>query len=264
MPKIKQSTLLVLALNSGLALAGTMGPTDNFTHSPYVKLGSGGSYSMKAGISPDHQTWDTSPQGYNADVGNTALYSAAFGYHISSLLSGDIQYIYRPSYNYEKYQTSSAAGTANFSGNKTRYFDLQSNSLMANAYLHGREYPGILNRALGQGFFVEPFIGGGLGVAFNTVSNFHSVSQTRSGVNRGPVVAMILDHERTSLAYQFSAGLNLYNNTHFNLGAGYRYYNGGVFTSENYLIEHQITVPPWKGTLQANEFFIDLMYKFNA
>lgn len=256
--------LILLALNSSLAVAGTMGPTEDFTPTPYVKLGSGGSYSMNTGLKPNLLIWDASPQGYNADVGHTALYSAAFGYQISPLISGDVQYIYRPSYDYQRFQTSSSTDTVSFEGNKTRYFDLHSNSLMVNAYLHGRGYSDRLNRALGRGFFVEPFIGGGLGVAFNTVSNFHSLSQSPAADNIGPVVSMMVDHERTSLAYQFSAGLSFYHDTNFNLGVGYRYYNGGTFTSENYLTDQQVTVSPWNGLIQANEFFIDLIYKFKA
>lgn len=87
---------------------------------------------MNANIFADPTYWDASPQGYNETVGNAAIYSAAFGYNYSQLISADIEYIYRPSYSYSKFQTSTSNTTSYYNGAKTRYFDLQSNSLMAN------------------------------------------------------------------------------------------------------------------------------------
>ena len=261
----KISTLVML-LGSGSAMAGSMGSIDPnvFKQSAYIKLGSGGSYSMNTNISANPVDWDASPQGYNGNIGHTAIYSSAFGYNYSSLISGDIEYIYRPSYSYSKFQTSTAAGTINFAGNKTRYFDLQSNSLMANIYLHGQGLSDKMKWDLSSGFPMEPFIGAGIGVAFNTMSNFHAVSAATPAGANGPVVSMLPDQLRTSFAWQLSAGLNLYNDTHFNLGAGYRYYNSGTFNSNNYFTDWQIQTSPWKGKLQSNEFFVTLAYRIDA
>jgi opacity protein-like surface antigen len=257
--KLKTINVISLSLISSAVLAGTMGPIDNFKPSLYFKVGSGGSYSMSAGINnPNPTYWDASPQGYNGDVGQSALYSAAIGYSYSKLISTDFEYIYRPSFNYIKYQTSTASQTIAFNGNKTRIFNLQSNSLMWNVYLHGKGYSDDLNYNVYDDIFMEPFVGGGLGVAFNTVSNFHS--------NRvdATVASIMNDNYKTSIAWQFSAGLNFYNTSNFNLGAGYRYYNGEGFASNSYIVNNQTIAPPWLGIIQANEFFVQLGYKIDS
>ena len=253
--KIKTINVLLLSLTSSAVFAGTMGPINTFFPSLYFKVGSGGSYSMPAGINnPDPAYWDASPQGYNGDVGQSALYSAAIGYNYSKLISTDFEYIYRPSFNYTKYQTSTATNTIFFNGDKTRYFNLQSNSLMWNVYLHGKGYSDGLIYQLHKNISVEPFIGGWIGAAFNTVSNFNSILST------GSVKAIEANNLITSLAWQFSAGLNFFNQEHFSLGTGYRYYNGQQFSGNSYIINSQDTAPNWTGTIQANEFFIQLNY----
>lgn len=213
---------------------------------------------MNAEVFADPVFWDVSPQGYDGNVGKTAIYSAAFGYNYSPLISGDIEYIYRPSYSYSKFQTSTASGTVGFNGDKTRHFDLQSNSLMANLYLHGAAMTDSLKFDLWNVYALEPFIGGGLGVGFNNVSNFYSVK------TNGVYAAIEQDNFVTSLAWQLSAGLQLINNSNYNLAAGYRYYNGGSFSSNNFTIDNKSYWTPWHGTVQANEFFITLAYRVDA
>jgi opacity protein-like surface antigen len=266
MLSLKNAMLGFTVLSSGVVFAGTMGPIeqDVFKQSAYIKLGSGGSYSMNSNISPNSAYWDVSPQGYDGNIGSTAIYSAAFGYNYSKLISADIEYIYRPSYTYSKYQTSTNASSVNFSGNKTRYFDLQSNSLMANLYLHGQGVSDKMKLDVSRGFSIEPFVGAGIGVAFNTMSNFHSVSVVTPTGASGPVVSMLADNLRTSFAWQLSAGINLYNDTNFNLGAGYRYYNAGTMSSNNYWTDWQLVAEPWKTKMQANEFFVTLAYNVDA
>lgn len=256
---MKLNLIILASLATTSVFAGSMGPNHTFTPSLYFKVGSGGSYSMPAGMSnPDPAYWDASPQGYNGDIGQSALYSAAIGYHFSELISSDFEFIYRPGFNYTKYQSSSAVDTLDFNGDKTRFFDLQSNSLMWNVYLHGKGYSDALHYEIYNDIFVEPFVGGGIGVAFNTVSNFHSVTSANNPT------AMMLDNSMTSLAWQFSAGLNFYNTGKFNMAAGYRYYNGEQFTSNSYIISDTPSIAtPWSGTIQANEFFIQLGYKLD-
>ena len=255
---------LLLILNFS-AFSGTMGTSPEFKPSLYFKVGSGGSYSMNSHIQFNDSNlnnwpanWMFANEGYNHDVGDTALYAAAIGYDYSPLLSFDIDYIYRPSFNYNVYQTPTPSTVAANNPPKERFFDLQSNSLMVNVYFHGKGLNDQLNWNTNYGFNVEPFIGGGLGVAFNTVSNFHSLS---SG---GNMMSYVPDMLRTSLAWQFSGGLNLYNDSHFNLGAGYRYYNGDKFSSNDYVVNTTNQSFAWKGIIQANEFFINLGYRIDA
>lgn len=263
---IKKLSMTLLALTSSFGFAGTMGVVvDTFNPSLYLKVGSGGSWSMNSDIQPDNEDWAPAIQGYNANLGSTALYSAAIGYNLNPLWSFDFDYIYRPSYQYDKYQDF--LPSSNYSSvSRTRVFNLASNSLMANAYLHGKGLSDSLAWNVGSCYTLEPFIGAGLGVAFNTLYNFHSEYVD------GEAIAIMNDNFRTSFAWQLSAGLNLFNDSHFNLAAGYRYYNGGTFTSNNYygyspengVGAYSEIASPWKGSLQANEFFVTLAYKIDA
>lgn len=259
--KIKYLSLIILSLGS-TAFAGTMGSIHEFNPSLYFKVGSGGSYSMNTNLKANPFSWDSSFEGVNGRVGQTAIYSAAIGYNFSPLMSFDFEYIYRPSYSYAKYQTfptTTSFPTPNYlSTSRTRYFNLQSNSLMANLYFHGRGISENLIWHTNYGLNIEPFIGGGLGVAFNTVTNTYSTLST------GRTQSFLQDTLRTSIAWQLSAGLNFYNDGRFNLGAGYRYYNGETFNSGSSFIDWQIPTYPLTGIIQTNEFFVTLSYKINA
>jgi hypothetical protein len=48
------------------------------------------------------------------------------------------------------------------------------------------------------------------------------------------------------------------------LGAGYRYYNGEIFSSGSTFIDWKKAAYPLTGTIQANEFFVTLSYKIDA
>jgi hypothetical protein len=245
--------LLGCTVLTASAYAGSMGVLETYQPYTFIKLGSGGSYAMPAGLKVDTTYWDASPEGYNGTLGSTALFSAAFGYRPSSFWGGDVEYIYRPAYAYVKHQTSTAVTTLDFNGNKNRYFNLASNSLMVNGYLYGKEF----NVYSGG---IEPFIGGGLGVSFNNVYQFHTVRDDQSTTYFRGVEQ---DNFRMSLAWQLSAGLQLVKLSKFNLSAGYRYYNGGTFTSAYFVINTQNIGTPWKGTVQANEFFVTAAYRIN-
>ena len=73
----KKLSMAILALTSGVSFAGTMGVVDTFTPSIYLKVGSGGSWSMNSNLNVNTNYWDHANEGYNATVGSTALYSAA-------------------------------------------------------------------------------------------------------------------------------------------------------------------------------------------
>jgi len=218
----------------------------------YLKFSSGGSFSYTSQIYADPIYWDASPQGYDGKLGKSALYGIAGGRHFSPLWSGDIEFIYRPSFNYAKYQTSTAYNTIFFNGDKNRYFNFESNSLMANLYLKGS---GLSQRF--NDFGAEPFIGGGLGLAFNTIKNFRS-QRFSDGTFRG----ILQDNLRTSLAFQFSAGIRLLTSSNYDFDIGYRYYNASTYSSSNFIINTIDYATPWKGTFQSNEFFVHLGYKF--
>lgn len=246
---MKLNHFFCLSLLSLNVFAGDMG---ELSHKKYLKFSSGGSFSLNSSIYANPTYWDASPQGYGGTLGNSALYGVAAGSYFAPDVSGDIEFLYRPLFHYTKYQTSTAVNTIFFNGNKNRYFNFQSNSLMGNIYLHGGRFFEEL-----KNFGLEPFVGGGCGVAFNSVNNFHS-QRFSDGMYRG----ILQDHLRTSFAFQFSAGLQVLKISDYELAAGYRYYNATKYSSNNFIINTTDYATPWQGVFQANEFFINLGYKF--
>jgi hypothetical protein len=235
----------------------------------YILGGVGASFSNDANISADSSFWDPSPQGYNTNLGTSEFYEGGLGYNISPVFSVQITDTYRPSYAYRKVQTPVGGNTPGFLGGKTRYFNLDDNALLATVVLHGAGLSDRLAWKVGQASMLQPFAGVGLGIAYNTVSNFHSepMSPPADAPKRDipSVAAMMMPYTSHALAYQGLLGLEL---THKNMSIdfGYRYFNGGQFQSNTYITNpvagynYPTLAPAWKGTLTANEVFVDLRY----
>lgn len=241
----------------------------NTTDQLYILGGVGISFSNNANIAADDTFWDPSPQGYNATLGNSEFYDIGLGYNISPAVSVQVTDTYRPSYAYRKVQTPVGGDTPGFLGGKTRYFNLDDNALLATVILHGAGLSDKLAWSIGQTSMLQPFAGIGLGVAYNTVSNFHSEPQSppASAPKKDipSVASMMTPYTSHTLAYQGLLGLEL---THKNMSLdfGYRYFNGGQFQSNTYITDpvsgynYPTVTPAWKGTLTANEVFVDLRY----
>lgn len=232
----------------------------------YLKLGTGASFSSKADISVDTRVWDPSPNGYNATLKNSELYELGVGYSFSPLWSLEITGTTRPSYRYRKFQQSQTANTPGFLGDKTRFFKLTSHDILLNLLLD----TGICDRlaySFGESK-LRPILGAGLGAAYNTVRDFHS--KTAQAVSQNPplfsVATIMNNHTKTSFAYQLFTGLRLTCRERFNIDLGYRYFNGGRFLSNSYIVDvatnlpTPITVPAWRGKLKAQEVFLSLSY----
>ncbi len=221
----------------------------------YIGVQGGASFSMDAdmdvpvGSDTDTQ-WDPSPEGYNNNLGASELLGATLGYRITPLVSAEIEVTHRNSFQYEKNQSLAATP-------KTRHFDLQNTNVMANAVLHGSGMSKSLSYQ-NNTIALEPFIFGGIGAAFNTVSNFYSSHPD------GSVSAMEADNTEVSFGAQAGAGVSMRVKQTFAVGLGYRYMYGGNFSSNNYIWDFDpdeaVLVAPWKGTLQANEVYLSLSY----
>lgn len=235
----------------------------------FLNMGTGYSFSREANIQvPQLGTfWDTAVQGYNANLGNAALYSAGAGYQFSNLIAVDVEATHRQQFNYHKFQTPTSGTSDGVSlGTKTRYFDLANTSVMANAYFFGSGLNWFI--PVSCTVIMQPFIGGGIGVAYNTLSNFHSVlSTTTSGSNN---IASIMNPKTFSaFAWQAMIGLELVGSNTWGFDLGYRYFDGGEFKTNNYLTDPAVnpplpptSAPPWSGTLTSNEVFLNFKYMF--
>lgn len=216
-------------------------------------------FNLEAGLSSSNQAqinvttspsgWDFTPDGYNSNLGNSEILGLGIGYVINPLLRTELNIDRRGSFQYQKFQTS----TGQF-GNKTRYFDLTNTTIMANLFLEGSGLPHDLSYHSTH-FTLDPFVGAGVGVAFNTVSNFYTIP-----VGSSAKVSTMNSHTQTSFAYQLGAGVNLITQKSLSFGIGYRYLDAGNFSSDNYLTDLQLTAIPWTGKLRTNEIYAVLRY----
>lgn len=232
-------------------------------------FGTGISFSEKTRLSVNTNFWDPANEGYNARLRESELYTAGLGYRFTPLLGGSLEVNHRPSYRYSKFQTPGLGATPGPLGTKTRKFRLSNTNIMANVTLNGS----------GMGLFtnlgsckIQPFVGAGLGIAYNRVFDFHSVLATSAaGFNN---VASIMNEKVTkSLAWQLMLGAELALTQKFDLDIGYRYLDSGRFKSNNYITDipggagggvstRPTGAPPWKGKLRAHEIFLNLKYRF--
>ena len=231
----------------------------------FILLGAGGSYSDDADISVNLKQWDPAKQGYSDDVGGTVLYTVGLGYQIMPLFALDVEVTERPSFGYTRYQTPTAnSSTPGFAGIKTRKFDLDSTSIMANVLLNGQSANLFMN--LGHDVIVQPIVGAGLGIAYNKVSNFHSVQAVSSSPGSNNVTSTMQPKTDSAFAWQAFIAIEALYGAQWALDIGYRYFDGGDFESNNFLtdipsgLSSQVTASPWKGELTANEWFINLKY----
>lgn len=237
-------------------------PRENSCFCPYRYIGVefGGSWSMKSGIKTDPSSWDPAKQGYNANLGKTPIYGFIFGYHFIDFFRADIHYQYRPSFTYEKEQENISGA-----GDKIRNFDLENIAIMFNGYLQasGLSCLGCFNLC---GIVIDPFIMGGVGISYNTISSFYSESLDFPG----EIFSMMADKQTSAFSWQAGIGLD-FRFCCSTISLGYRYFYGGEFKSNDYLLDDPdgttmkfqgITAPVWKGKVKANEFFATIRYPF--
>lgn len=264
MTKIKLSGCIFLALVSNSSFAGTMGEVKSCSDLScmpwFLEFGSGVSWSNDANINVDTNVWLRTPDGYSSALGTVPLYTAGVGYTISPLVSVDASYTFRGIYNYKKHQVDTQSSVQD----RTRYFNLNSNALMLNGTLYGQGWSDKLAYEMNGVGLIQPVIGGGIGVSYNTMSNFHSVMDFRQ-----EIISEMQDLTKASFAWQLNAGLEL-KKDRFSFDVGYRYFNAGSFTSNNFIptevygtSEYRgVLIPGWLGTLSANEIYFTAKVAF--
>jgi opacity protein-like surface antigen len=224
----------------------------------FLSLEAGASFSTEASMqvttgNPE-TLWDSTPQGYNSDLGNSAVWGGGIGYQINKLLAVEIEAAHRDSFEYKKFQTSPGTPL----GNKTRYFDLKNTTVMTNLFLNGSGLKGPFSYT-NKYYVVDPFVTGGIGWAYNTVDNFHTIEASNHAR-----VSMEKSNSRSAFAYQLGAGINVRTNKNFSVGVGYRFLDAGSFSSNTYIEAEGTTpaldIPAWKGDLRTNEVYLNLNY----
>jgi opacity protein-like surface antigen len=230
----------------------------------FVAVGGGYAWSNESGVSnPDPDFWDSSTQGYNANLGNSPFWSLGIGKQVWDYINFDISYTDYDTFHYQKYQTASDATTPGFLRARTRYFDLNNQSLLVNVTLHPRSHQLSFNC---DQFSIFPFISAGIGAGFNRVNNFYTVGNV-SGVGSTSSIGEE-DVTHTAFAWQGSAGLTIMAvNSYLAVDIGYRYYDGGDFNGPDTIMVNNspdtgnvISAPAWSGRLTTNQAFVNFRF----
>lgn len=136
---------------------------------------------------------------------------------------------------------------------------------MVGGVIYGEGLSERLAYSMGSYGIIKPVVGGGIGVSYNTVSNFHTVLD-----NNAIVTTVLQDQTKPSFAWQLNAGLEL-KKDRFSFDVGYRYFNAGTFVSNNALttrVNNSGTpiatniIPSWSSKLAANELYFTAKVAF--
>jgi opacity protein-like surface antigen len=274
--KLITLTFLLLpltALASGLEPVSRGEFGEATLHKPYLSFELGYSSSLKGNLSVDENknpissfVWDHPLEGWNSDLNHTAVYGVNFGYNLSRFVALELAYNYRPSFQYEKYQT---VPTSSAIGARNRCFDLANHTFMLNSVYHLAAIASGL-QSIQERTGIEPFLNLGAGVAKNTVSNFYGVSLDKQP---GLIFSKMVDKTNYDFAAQAGAGLNVIFNPNWALKLGYRFVYAGKFKTQDYVTDdpdhHYPTIlgagcaaNAWSGTLKTNEGYAALSYTF--
>lgn len=228
----------------------------------YVGVEFGRFWSQKSTINVSIPPWDQAEEGYNSSLNSSSFYGCIFGYHFIKALRAEVSFFCCPDFNYKKKQEPTSS-----LGRKIRKFDLSNNSVLFNGYLHGSGFFCFFDKNY-CGVKIDPFITGGLGVAYNWISSFRSESLKYPG----EVFSMVPDRKNSSIAWQVGAGLDFQFSCMI-LSLGYRYLDAGSFKSNNYTLDDPelenispsfqgVIVSNWKGKLRADGFFVAMRFPF--
>jgi opacity protein-like surface antigen len=275
---IKIIQYLILGLSSLIAQAGNMGAADEMSQQYpfFLEFGTGVGFPIKSNINLQSQynLWWPTTTTYNSSLGAAPLYMAGLGYTVNELLKIDANYTFRGFYNYKN--NLNYTGYAASEPNENIFFNLSSNALMFSGTLYAKglesSYSSLASKLIkeidGYGY-IQPLIGGGLGVSYNTLSNFYGMFTSSQTVDFA-----MADATAVALAWQLNAGLDWHITNRFSFDLGYRYLNVGRFNSNDYLIslskvqngsaisQAPAWAPAWIGSLSANELYFTAKLAF--
>ena len=218
-------------------------------------VATGYAWSMEAGIdNPLPGFWDPSNEGYDSTLGNVSFFTLGFGYRFWKILDVDFNYNFYNTFHYQKRQTSLTGESGLV---RMRFFDLDNQSGMLNFSL----YPYAISLGCTRMELI-PFIGMGIGISSNQVSNFYTVGDDVAGV--GSTTSIGNPNTTIAFAWQGMGGFRIHpKNSMLSADIAYRYYNGGRFVCSNTITSfadngEQFRGKPWKGVLQTNQLYFSL------
>lgn len=267
MQKYLAAGLLASSLASSALAGGADAPADTHTKLWRASIGSGYAWSSKAGISnPDPSFWDASNSGYDDELGSQPFYMFGLSRQVHPYIDINANYTVYNTFQYQKHQEGTPTGTGPTGSHRNRFFQLDNRGLLFNALLHPQQ-----NWLSWNHFTLTPFVGGGIGVGFNTVKNFYTVGYNASSGTGNTTSIGTGPTEKTSFAWDVMAGFTVgLGNNPFSVSFGYRYYDGGEFKGPSSVTLNTSGsagtiyngAAAWTGHLKTNQFFGSFNYSF--
>ncbi|HEY3718850.1 MAG TPA: outer membrane beta-barrel protein [Roseiarcus sp.] len=201
---------------SGWYLRGDVGISENFSK-PSVSISPD---PVAAGLASGFLAPGADNTFLNPTISQSALFDAGVGYQVNNWFRADV--------------TGELRGGGEFQSLKVLN-DLGNNRQFADFYRANTSSAiGLVNAYadLGTWYGITPFVGAGVGVAYNRLSGLTDTglsTQGRHGVF--PTGGYASDHGATNFAWALMAGLDFNVTQNLKLELGYRYLNYGGFTS---------------------------------
>jgi opacity protein-like surface antigen len=158
----------------------------------------------------------------NSTLSSSALFDVGVGYQVNNWFRADLTGEFRGGGELQSLET---LNDFNLNGNQKQFADFyRANTSSAiglvNAYAD-----------LGTWYGVTPFVGAGVGVAYNRLSGFTDTGFSSQNGAIFPTGGYAADHSTTNFAWALMAGLDFNVTQNLKLELGYRYLNYGNFTS---------------------------------
>jgi hypothetical protein len=209
--------------------------------------------------------WEHANDGYEEPLNNHAFWDIGIGVNAISFLDIIVSYGMHETMYYEKYQVGLQ------DKRRMRFFELDHRNVIFSLSIHPPKDSAVVHTAYVD---VVPFVGGGIGAGFHSLTNFYTVEYRQAMVGEHPFgmgsATMLGDRQRkSSFAWQFNAGLtfaSLYR--HVSCDIGYRYYNGGTFkTSAQFMSNNELdkgayrSAAPWCGLVRSHQ--VEFTFRIN-
>ncbi len=205
-------------------------------HAPPVPVEAFGGWYLRGDIGMSNQNVDravfdfgTLPQPtqvrrLQAGFDSAPIFGLGLGYQFNSWLRGDITGEYRGKSSFSAYEIVTSGG-ATFSENNTA--KKSEWVALANVYVD-----------LGTWWCLTPFVGAGVGVSYNRISDFQDINVITNGHNFAP------DAGKWNLAWALHAGVAYKVTPGFTVELAYRYLNLGDASTGG-------PITGWDGTYQG-------------
>jgi opacity protein-like surface antigen len=232
------TAVTVVALSSAASAADLLPPPPPMEAPPPVVVDSGGWYlrgdtgvgfnnSTSVSTSPSPLNGFAAGQAndnwYNSTVSEAALFDLGVGYQVNRWFRADVTGELRGGSEFSGLEVLNVTGGGNAGYQAADFYHSHLSTVlgMANGYVD-----------LGTWMGVTPYVGGGLGVAFN---NFYGGADngviTQAGGATSPSGGVFNSSTKTNFAWALMTGFDMDITRNLKLEIGYRYLNYGKFQS---------------------------------